>query len=306
MISVVDACKISRAVESEFDINRFIYEGLNYWPLVRFTFYGQLARARKRSYNAFANKGSHSNPIHVKTARSPRRFLKKHTLHKNNKLTFFTQRRENPFQPLDFLFVGLYLDYRKRAKGRLIDQYLDPTYSFFENKFRMKKLCLLEYACTQENFLNQPFFYINNLEPDFAFSPEKKAFLIALTELNELVIRLDSRFRFNLFQEFQRIIGVAERSKALIPFLNTIRPKAMLLQSFPNSDKAAWLVAGKKAGIPIIDIQHGFLERQQIFSEYSKPGEGYKECIGEFPSKPGQGWSAMCRLPMAAIQGASA
>ena len=286
MISVVDAQNLSKVVEKQFGVDQFQLDEINCWPLVKFIFYGILAQERKRKYNQFARKGSHSNPIEVLSGNSIRRFKRSTKRTNFGSLSIYSPKGHTLSVEYDFLFIELYVDYRRQHGNKLIDQYLDPLLWVAKKNYSAIKLCHLEYSCSQKEFYYPPHFYINSQIPHLQMRGDKSDFFSTLQELKAFVIAKDSRFDFDIITEFKRIVSVFEKAKALIPFLSHVNPKAIFLQSFPNSEKASWLVAGKNVSIPVVDLQHGYLDSHQVFSSYSSrisPAASqisFPDCIG--------------------------
>ena len=232
--------------ESEYDLNKFIIDGLWYYPLIKMTIYFELAGQNLKNNKNKRNKSIYSNVF--------KQFLKAMYWKINSERLHFSK----------YLFVDSALTRRQGEDGVDENMYFDPII----NKLGYKNSLFVEYPNNEFNHTAKISHY-NIYFPDFDIFKiflkarfRKKKLIVNKKPVQDLYdyfeVHFDPDFINDRLNKFFLFKNLFEK------MLNKVRPEIILLVDGYDYKQMALIYAAKKLGIPTVEMQHGLISRTHM------------------------------------------
>lgn len=245
-------------IENEIDINHFKVDDVDYWPLIRTSIWMKY----RESYLSRNNKVFRvvENDFTYKLLNLLRSFFKGHLFY------LFGSRK---LQKADILFFGDISSLRKHSEvqGRYIDNFFDPLVEKFNG---IRSVFIL-----RQNFaFLRPINGLNDYQVigfDFIMYSLKSLLIFRRPHFPLEFTQEYNRLRCNYFnvvdlvptiKYLSRHIAMTHSFKSLmLKYLKSVDPKVVFVTHYNSHLSNSLIYAAKTLGIPVVDVQHGVINR---------------------------------------------
>ena len=261
-------------IEKKFDITRFTYKGINFWPLIRSNIGLDL----------------YSNPTIYNLKRKKRSLAEMIKLpYRNIKLKKAKANYIKTLKPLQSDYIictypnSLFTD---ELSGKSYSRYIDP---YFETISKQYKLQRIGFTNINDSKIN-PLYPIDFFSTDnFLIYKNLNKFInkgsdIDMTEYNKMITTFEEinkivlgefkikPFYSGLINQFEEVIAYTAYFDELFKISKV---KWVFLECFYDIIKMAMIISGKKYGVKFIEIQHGGAE-DNVYLPYHKKTIDYQ------------------------------
>lgn len=259
-----DAYDNIRRIQEICNIDAFVFEGINVWPVVRdLLFVSVYTRARKFLYNKSLDQQSHTPPSEAVTilyrdllekcaSLSAEDYVHYALIAESSALNFMKDR-----QALDSVFFAPQTDDDTVYEQKLFNKVADSTIKRLQLAQQSLKLCPLpsKLPLYKTNH-HTAYIYIKDIVPTLQDSSELEEAVKTVCAQSEKLKIPHYTDVATLCREIREIFQHAAAYKA---FLKKANPQRVILSSYVNKERRSMIVAARQLGIPAIDIEHGFM-----------------------------------------------
>ena len=264
-----------QTLQKTFDVSRLSISGVNVWMIVRLIMLGRLsAEASKRlteMYALVAHSGVLFNstiPLETRGV-SPSQY---DVVNYGRSAMLMAPRDAQP-GPVESVFFELPADYTLVEDGLAVNRIADSFVATFGS--RVQKVCRFSPRMLSVAKRTQPRLLIAAAS-DWTVKPEEaRAFRDAVRDLCAQAYDRFPQFAPQQTEVLRVVREVLTYAAAHEAWLTGLGVKRVYMQAFVSFEKYAVLLAAKRLGLPVIDVQHGYCDAYSIYNNLAtiRPGD---------------------------------